>query len=29
VPMHSKEPEALNGYIKDTIALRKGVTYEF
>lgn len=29
VPMHSKAPEALNGYIKDTIALKKGVTYEF
>jgi ribonuclease J len=29
VPMHSKAPEALSGYIKDTIALRKGVTYEF
>lgn len=28
VPMHSKAPEALNGYIEDTIALKKGVTYE-
>jgi hypothetical protein len=27
--MHSRAPEALNGYIKDTIALKKGVTYEF
>ena len=29
VPMHSKSPETLDGYIKDTVALRKGVTYEF
>lgn len=29
VPMHSKSPEALDGYIKNTVAVRKGVTYEF
>ncbi|HWQ22094.1 MAG TPA: MBL fold metallo-hydrolase [Clostridia bacterium] len=29
VPMHSKAPEALSGYVKDTVALKKGVTYEF
>jgi ribonuclease J len=29
VPMHSKSPETLDGYIKDTVALKKGVTYEF
>jgi mRNA degradation ribonuclease J1/J2 len=29
VPMHSKSPETLDGYIRDTVALRKGVTYEF
>lgn len=29
VPMHTKNGEALDGYIKETVALRKGTTYEF
>ncbi len=29
IPMHSKAPEALDGYIRNTVALQKGVTYEF
>jgi len=29
VPMHTKNREALDGYIKDTVALKKGMTYEF
>jgi len=29
VPMHTKNPEALDGYIKRTVALKKGMAYEF
>jgi ribonuclease J len=29
VPMHSKAPQALYGYVTETVALKKGTTYEF
>lgn len=29
IPMHTKNAEALDGYIKETVIPRKGVTYEF
>jgi ribonuclease J len=29
VPMHTKNREALDGYITNTVALKKGTTYEF